>query len=229
MGSLRRRQTTTRSIGSASVRELAGTAAAAVVEDTSHHNRKLSFGRQQLRMAQMERERLKTIVASPAGSVFDDDGETTAVASELEGRERAKLGGLSSGGLMGRSPSVAEELRAAGEVEEEDARRKELSPGTSGQEVEQREQRPKSKAWKIAVGVKNFLSSLATPPTISLVTALVCALVDPLKAVRPTTHLFPLSPLSQTLMSPHRTALHLRRRPHPLPYHRRQSSLVHHP
>lgn len=156
-----RRVSTSRSVGQASVRELAGAAVAASVEDTGEHGRKVSFGRGQLCMALSERERLKTIVGSPHGSVFDDDGdgdENTAVGTEA-----------GHGALPPHHPFPPGDEAEAPYTEDEHSQ--------AG---------PPPPMWKrILVGCKEFVLSLATPPTISLATALVCALVTKLKCVRP--------------------------------------------
>lgn len=144
------------------MRELAGAAAAASVEDTGEHGRKVSFGRGQLRMALAERERLKTIVGSPAHSVFDDDGEETAVGTAASASPAQKLGTTS---LPPHHP-----FPPGSEVEPYD---------------EEQNSPPKPLAKRILLGVKDFALSLCTPPTISLISALICALVQKLKAVSP--------------------------------------------
>ncbi|SCV71473.1 BQ2448_3061 [Microbotryum intermedium] len=145
-----RRQTTSRSIDSHSIRELASTAQAAAVDDTSEHNRKWSFGRAQLQAAQNERERLKTIMASPAQSVYGDD----TVLSESDGHVRHTNGGASFEKV---SPSVEHE-----------------SPSDVRQD---------GKWVHFCKELRSFVASCITPPTISLVFALVCALVKPVKAL----------------------------------------------
>lgn len=144
---------------------MAGAAAAASVEDTGAPGRKVSFGRGQLRMALAERERLKTIVGSPAHSVFDDEGDETAVGSAIE--------------AGGAPPSPAQKLAATSSLPPHD-------PYPPGSEVEpyDEEQEISKPLWKrILLGVKEFALSLITPPTISLISALVCALVQKLKSV----------------------------------------------
>ncbi|ORY75966.1 auxin efflux carrier [Leucosporidium creatinivorum] len=158
------RVTTSRSIGQASVRELAGTAAAASVEDTAEeHQRRASFGRGQLRMALAERERLKTIVGSPAHSVFDDDGADTAVGTSTDVPPSPSRK-LPSNSLP------PHQLFPNGSHEEPPFLEEEVAP-------------PRPLPLRILLGVKEFALSLLTPPTISLVTALVCALVTKLKAL----------------------------------------------
>ncbi|SCZ89290.1 BZ3500_MvSof-1268-A1-R1_Chr1-1g01084 [Microbotryum saponariae] len=148
-----RRQTSSRSIGSHSIRELASTAQAAAVDDTSEHNRKWSFGRAQLQAAQNERERLKTIMASPAQSV---SGDETVEVSEFEGQARRVNG---DGGAS---------FEKAGPSSEQ---------GTSSSI------RQGGKWTHFAKELRSFVTSCITPPTISLVFALVCALVKPVKAL----------------------------------------------
>lgn len=160
---IRSRTTTSRSIGQASVRELAGAAAAASVEDTGEHGRKLSFGRGQLRMALAERERLKTIVGSPAHSVFDDDGDETAVGTSLDA-------GAPPPSKLAASPLPPHHP---------------FPPGSEADAPHEDDEAPRPLLKRILLGVKDFALSLCTPPTISLVSALVCALVQKLKAVSP--------------------------------------------
>ncbi|GAA6043965.1 hypothetical protein JCM8097_004894 [Rhodosporidiobolus ruineniae] len=180
------RTTTSRSIDAASVREIAGAAHAAAPSETpehlsalseshSSHGRRGSFGRMHLRQAVAERERLKTIVGSPSGSVVGEDDEITEV-----GTERTDDLGLSL--RKGEPGGLTTTMTASTPVQEED-----LEKGASRTEKESagsvRSEKERPRWVKVLISVKGFLLSLATPPTISLVTALICALVNPLKAL----------------------------------------------
>ncbi|KDE09543.1 hypothetical protein, variant [Microbotryum lychnidis-dioicae p1A1 Lamole] len=129
------------------------TAQAAAVDDTSEHNRKWSFDRAQLQAAQHERERLKTIMASPAQSVFGDE---TVEVSESDGQARRING---DGGAS---------FEKAGPSNEQGSSSSVLQAG---------------KWVHFAKELNSFVASCITPPTILLVFALVCALVRPVKAL----------------------------------------------
>ncbi|SGY61296.1 BQ5605_C007g04545 [Microbotryum silenes-dioicae] len=129
------------------------TAQAAAVDDTSEHNRKWSFDRAQLQAAQHERERLKTIMASPAQSVFGDE---TVEVSESDGQARRING---DGGAS---------FEKAGPSNEQGSSSSVLQAG---------------KWVHFAKELNSFVASCITPPTILLVFALVCALVRPVRAV----------------------------------------------
>jgi hypothetical protein len=173
---------TSRSVGSASIGQLAGAAYAAAPDETPSHlsaasssphdpngnprTRRGSNSRGQLRQQLAERERLRTIVGSPAASIVGDDNEITAVGTE---RGEDGLAGMRT-------------MSAVSRGEDSIGGKSALRVSTGEEAAQQEKERP---LWlRILVGVKNFVSSLATPPTISLITALVVALVDRLKAVR---------------------------------------------
>ncbi|BGP42192.1 Protein M3 [Rhodotorula kratochvilovae] len=182
------RQTTSRSIDAASVREIAGAAHAASPSDVpgrfagasatpaSELLRSTSLGRRQLRGVIAAEQRLRTIAGSRATSTAGDyDEEITEVGTqppdELDRLERKEVGLAPT-----LSSSALEEKRE--EPEERDAQL--ASSSVHEEEVVERE-RP---VWqRVLVSVKEFALSLLTPPTISLVTALICALVNPLKAL----------------------------------------------
>jgi len=116
-------------------------------------------------MALAERERLKTIVGSPAHSVFGDDGDETAVGTSTEAG-----GAPPSPSRKHPSTPLSPQLYPHGSHDEPPFLEEEAAP-------------PRPLHFRILFGLKEFLLSLLTPPTISLVTALVCALVTKLKAV----------------------------------------------
>lgn len=158
-----------------SVRELAGAAIAGPVEDTSAHNRRVSFGkeRRRLRMERKERERLQTIVGSRAGSrapsVYDPD--EIAVADDDAEDE--------SGGTTA-VPSSADETHTKKEKQEAVDR---LTLGESRPpSVESKAQREWN-ARRVGRAVWGVAGTLVTPPTISLITSLIIALVNVLKAL----------------------------------------------
>lgn len=165
------------------MREVAGAIAAAAPDDTRETpDRKLSFGRAQLRMALAERERLKTIVGSPAGSVFGGDGiEEFAVVATDDGHDHDEDDQATA--VHGRSLSLAQ----ADDDKSHNLERSRFDNGERDGEGDEREAgpdvAPRSLLRRIGSGLLDFLRSLATPPTISLLVALVCALVDRLKAV----------------------------------------------
>ncbi|GAA5823082.1 hypothetical protein JCM11251_007479 [Rhodosporidiobolus azoricus] len=174
------RTTTSRSIDAASIREIAGAAYAAAPSETPEHlseastvppgngpHRRGSFGRLQLRQAMAERERLRTIVGSPNGSVVDDDGEITEIGTDSV----RKGDGLTA--VMTGSTPVKEQESVAGKI---------VSKEEEETETEEEPER-KTTAVRVLLSVKGFLLSLATPPTIALVSALIIALVDRLKAL----------------------------------------------
>ncbi|GAA6055134.1 hypothetical protein JCM3770_007458 [Rhodotorula araucariae] len=181
------RLTTSRSIDAASVREIAGAAHAASPLDVpggfagasatpaSELLRSTSLGRRQLRGVVTAEQRLRTIAASRATSTAGDyDGDITEVGTqppdELDRVDRKETGLAPT-----MSSSEPEEKRPA-----EGGERDEPSVQDDADEVAERE-RP---AWRRAlISLKEFGLSLLTPPTISLVTALICALVNPLKAL----------------------------------------------
>ncbi|GAA5859042.1 hypothetical protein JCM8547_003980 [Rhodosporidiobolus lusitaniae] len=183
------RTTTARSMDAASVREIASQAYAAAPNQTPEHlseassstggdrvARRGSFGRGQLRLAipQVERERLKTIVGSPSGSVVDD-GDITEVGTERTFESGAKEGGGREAGL---EAMLTSSTSVKGETMDE-------QHGTRSEQEEDGEtlQRKRHPAMGVLISVKNFCLATATPPTIALVTALICALVNPLKAL----------------------------------------------
>lgn len=143
-----RRVATTRSIGGASLRELAGAAAAASFEDTGELSRKYSMGRD--KRAAEERAKLQTIVGSRPQSVFDDADEIT-----------------DSGIACEPTTSTLPELK---ESRKEDGRSAAAPP-------------PDSLAHRVLLASWSFFRSLFTPPTISLISGLVIALVPKLKAI----------------------------------------------
>ncbi|GAA6003888.1 hypothetical protein JCM10207_006453 [Rhodosporidiobolus poonsookiae] len=184
------RTTTSRSIDAASVRQIAGAAYAAAPSETPEHlseasastgpsslsrARHGSFGRAQLRQAMAERERLRTIVGSTAGSVVDDDGDITEVGTaktdEMGGSLR-KGDGLTATRAASTPPPPT--------LEHEEASEKVVSRGG---EADEGKDKPRSRTVRVLLSIKGFVLSLATPPTIALVSALICALVNPLKAL----------------------------------------------
>ncbi|GAA5912699.1 hypothetical protein JCM6882_005765 [Rhodosporidiobolus microsporus] len=181
------RTTTSRSIDSASVREIAGAAYAAAPSETpehlseasavapsgGQHHRRGSFGRMQLRQAMAERDRLKTIVGSPNGSVVDDDGDITEVGTD-------RTGGMD--GSLRKGEGLTAVLTGSTPIKEQESADGKGASKTDAQ-TEPEEEQEKSRAKKVLLSVKGFVLSLATPPTIALVTALVIALVDRLKAL----------------------------------------------
>ncbi|KAM0790694.1 hypothetical protein ACM66B_004552 [Microbotryomycetes sp. NB124-2] len=161
-----RRISTSRS-SQPSIRELAGTAAAASVEEGNRGRRpSLSKRHEQFRQALRAQEQLRTIVGSPAHSVFDDAGDEAVTAVNTNDSRHQT-------GLESRLGPQAEQ---ADDKLEMDNSRDSKSEGTDESEVKP--------TWKrILLGARDFILSLATPPTISLLTALVCALVIKLKAL----------------------------------------------
>ncbi|GAA5922000.1 hypothetical protein JCM3775_003456 [Rhodotorula graminis] len=183
-----RRQTTSRSHDAASIREIAGAAHAASPSDVtgqfagapvtpaSETLRRGSFGRRHLRGVVAAEQRLKTIAASRATSaVGDEDEEITEVGTqppdELD-RKDMQLAATRS------TSAAAIEEKLSGDEKDGAA----LSMQGEEEEHEAAE-RVRPRWLRVLVGVKGFALSLLTPPTISLVTALICALVKPLKAL----------------------------------------------
>jgi len=184
-----RRQTTSRSHDAASIREIAGAAHAASPSDVtgqfagaaltpaSETLRRGSFGRRHLRGVVAAEQRLKTIAASRATStVGDDDEEITEVGTqppdELDRKEMQLAATRTSSAPIEEKQSDDEKDGAALSMRDDD-------------EEHEAAERVRPRLVRVLVGVKGFALSLLTPPTISLVTALICALVKPLKAVRP--------------------------------------------
>ncbi|KPV73630.1 uncharacterized protein RHOBADRAFT_28743 [Rhodotorula graminis WP1] len=156
------RNTTSRSHDAASIREIAGAAHAASPSDVTG----------QFAGA----PRLKTIAASRATSaVGDEDEEITEVGTqppdELD-RKDMQLAATRS------TSAAAIEEKLSGDEKDGAA----LSMQGEEEEHEAAE-RVRPRWLRVLVGVKGFALSLLTPPTISLVTALICALVKPLKAL----------------------------------------------
>lgn len=151
-GAALRRASTSRShdlrrvVTTASVRELAGTAAAAAFEDTTDHNRRVSHGRAQ--RSELDRARMQTIQGSRANSAFGDDEGTFRGGSAIDD-----------------SPSPTDKTPSSPP----------LDPTSDPP--------PLSRRRRVFLSVKSFVFSLITPPTIALVSALVFALVIPLKAL----------------------------------------------
>lgn len=173
------RQTTSRSIDAASVREIAGAAhAASPAETTGQYSgasglqhRRPSQGRRAERDVRMQ-ERLRTIVGSPTGSVIDDE-DITEVGTQL-GTDDLK----DRGAELERDSRV----RRIDETDEQDDKI-DLHEDAALSESADEDDRRRPVLVRILLGIKDFGLSLLTPPTISLVLALVCALVKPLKAV----------------------------------------------
>lgn len=136
-----------RVVTTASVRELAGAAAAAAFEDTTEHNRRVSHGR--THRTDSDRARMQTIQGSRANSAFGDDEITFQDGSALDDSP---------------SPTPTDKRPSSPPLDP-------TSPP------------PLSRGRRVFLGVKSFVFSLITPPTIALVSALVCALVIPLKAL----------------------------------------------
>lgn len=158
-----RRLATVRSIGSVSIREMASAAVAPSFEDTDLHARRLSESRG---VVERERElsKLRNGANVASSSVFDE--EVTEVGTEIG--TKAKSSRLDSGGALKTSNSewtAAEEKE--GEWDDNAADRKQSIWTTA----------------RILQGFKNFLLSLVTPPTIALVTSLICAVVNDLKCL----------------------------------------------
>ncbi|KWU46024.1 auxin efflux carrier, partial [Rhodotorula sp. JG-1b] len=175
------RQTTSRSIDAASVREIAGAAhAASPAETTGQYSaasglqhRRPSQGRRAERDVRMQ-ERLRTIVGSPTGSVIDDE-EITEVGTQ-SGADDPK----DSRTELERDSKP----RRIDNTDEQDDKKDFLEEdGGALSESADEDDRRRPPVVRILLGVKNFGLSLLTPPTISLVLALVCALVKPLKAL----------------------------------------------
>ncbi|BGP34061.1 Protein M3 [Rhodotorula toruloides] len=170
------RQTTSRSIDRSSIREIASAAHAASPADTPGQLASSApDGPARRRLLQLEQERLRTIVGSPAGSVVD--GETTEVGTQTATKEvevaDEKAGArLSSIGSLDKS-AVPKEKETA-QVED----MKGIADAADDEDAEEA-----SGVRRFLISVKGFTLSLLTPPTISLVAALICALVKPLKAL----------------------------------------------
>lgn len=171
------RQTTSRSIDRSSIREIASAAHAASPADTPGQLASTApDGPARRRLLQLERDRLRTIVGSPAGSVVDDEiteAGTQSATKEVEVANEKGGTRLSSVGSLDKSA----ETKAMAEVED----MKEIAEAAEDEEAEEA-----SGVRRFLISVKGFALSLLTPPTISLVAALICALVKPLKAVRET-------------------------------------------
>lgn len=169
------RQTTSRSIDRSSIREIASAAHAASPSDTPGQLANAApDGPARRRLLQLERDRLRTIVGSPAGSVVDDaitEVGTQSATKEVDVADEKGTARLSSVGSLDKSAG------SRGVTDVEDLK-------VASAAVAEKEEAETSKARRILVSVKGFALSLLTPPTISLVTALICALVKPLKAVR---------------------------------------------
>lgn len=183
-----RRQTTSRSMDAASIREIAGAAHAASPSDVtgqfagapatpaSEVLRRNSFGRRHhLRGGVLAEQRLKTIAASRAASTVGDfDEEITEVGTQPpdDDAERKEMHLAAT-----RSSSVPMEEKRSEDDDEKDGG----ALSVQGDD----EDEPARPTWlRVLVSIKDFALSLLTPPTIALVTALICALVNPLKAVR---------------------------------------------
>ncbi|GAA5881038.1 hypothetical protein JCM3774_003076 [Rhodotorula dairenensis] len=170
------RQTTSRSLDAASVREIAGAAhAASPAETTGQFSG--TAGLQHRRPSQCRRterdlrtrEHLRTIVGSPTGSVIDD-GEITEVGTESAVDDqkdcRAEM-------------ERDDQAKRIEEMAEDDDEKDDLQGAVALSEGDA----CRPFAMSVLLGAKEFGLSLLTPPTISLVVALVCALVKPLKAL----------------------------------------------
>ncbi|KAK4052383.1 Protein M3 [Microbotryomycetes sp. JL201] len=164
------RRTSTSRSSQPSIRELAGTAAAASVEEGNRGRRpSLSKRHEQFRQALRAQDQLRTIVGSPAHSVFDDTGEETVTAVETNDSRNQPGSKLAQSRL---DP-----------VSQEDGDEKIEVDNTQGGSVLSEAAREEPMWKRLLRGVRDFVSSLATPPTLSLLTALVCALVSKLKAL----------------------------------------------
>ncbi|KAK4057082.1 Protein M3 [Microbotryomycetes sp. JL221] len=172
------RRTSTSRSSQPSIRELAGTAAAASVEEGNRGRRPSKSKHERFRMALQAQDKLRTIVGSPAHSVFDDDGQdviveaqtTTPVTQQQQQQQQQQRHQLS------KQLTDKDEILAQDDFDQRDQVSKFHDDDTNQQEV--------NPAWKrVLIVIKDFLASLATPPTISLLTALVCALVAKLKAL----------------------------------------------
>lgn len=208
------RQTTSRSIDRSSIREIASAAHAASPADTPGQLASTApDGPARRRLLQLERERLRTIVGSPAGSVVDDEITevgTQSATKEVEVADEKAGAWLNSVGSLDKSAVTKETAKA------EDT--KEIADAADDEEAEEA-----TGVRRFLISVKGFALSLLTPPTISLVAALVCALVKPLKAVREPF----ISGATEVLTTPP-TALYDRSRLQLAPYRtRRQSSSCH--
>jgi hypothetical protein len=121
-------------------------------------------------------ERLRTIVGSPPGSVIDDEDitevGTQSGADDLK-ENRAEL----------ERDSRASRIEKKDEHDEQDDKKDMYEDGAVLSESADEDDERRPVVVRILLGVKDFGLSLLTPPTISLVLALVCALVKPLKAV----------------------------------------------
>ncbi|GAA5954599.1 hypothetical protein JCM21900_006078 [Sporobolomyces salmonicolor] len=191
-----RRHITPRLIDSASVRAIASAAHAAAPTQTPDYLtaasasttspsasalalRRSSFGRgETLRMhAGLSGEQVKAAVGSTFG---ENDGEITEVGTE-QVEETLGDGGEEAEKVAGAREAfpVTSPQTTLGEAELEKEKEDELS------DEEQVDGGRPARAWavRVLVGVRGFVRSLLTPPTISLLTALVCALVDRLKAL----------------------------------------------
>ncbi|GJN92474.1 hypothetical protein Rhopal_005504-T1 [Rhodotorula paludigena] len=188
------RQTTSRSIDSASVREIAGAAHAAsppevpgqflgaTATPVSELMRTRSFGQRHVRhvLAAEQRARLQPIAGSRAVSVADDE-DITEVGTQMtddtdERTEKKEM-------LLARTmspPSVPEDRHADTSFEREKG---DLDHNVASSEVDNEDEPQRGRAMRWLISVKGFVLSLLTPPTISLVIALICALVNPLKAL----------------------------------------------
>lgn len=175
-----RRQTTSRLSDAASVREIAGAAhAASPAEQTGSlsagfggaglQQRRPSFGRRPVR-DETARDRLRTIVASPSGSVVDD-GEITEVGTQSAHEEAIE-----------RTFELDVDDKPA-RIDEKDEVDSKSGGLDESQSIADHALTPQSRSMRILLAVKDFVLSLLTPPTIALVLALICALVKPLKAV----------------------------------------------
>ncbi|PRQ74237.1 Auxin efflux carrier [Rhodotorula toruloides] len=168
------RQTTSRSIDRSSIREIASAAHAASPADTPGQLASTApDGPARRRLLQLERERLRTIVGSPAGSVVDDEITevgTQSATKEVEVADEKAGARLNSVGSLDKSAVTKETAKA------EDM--KEIADAADDEEAEEA-----TGVRRFLISVKGFALSLLTPPTISLVAALVCALVKPLKAL----------------------------------------------
>ncbi|POY70960.1 hypothetical protein BMF94_6022 [Rhodotorula taiwanensis] len=175
-----RRQTTSRLSDAASVREIAGAAhAASPAEQTGSlsagfggaglQQRRPSFGRRPVR-DETARDRLRTIVASPSGSVVDD-GEITEVGTQSAHEEAIE-----------RTFELDVDDKPA-RIDEKDEVDSKSGGLDESQSIADHALTPQSRSMRILLAVKDFVLSLLTPPTIALVLALICALVKPLKAL----------------------------------------------
>ncbi|GAA5959849.1 hypothetical protein JCM10213_008314, partial [Rhodosporidiobolus nylandii] len=188
------RTTTSRSIDAASVRQIAGAAHAAAPSETpeqlssasaatgtasnggSGNAHRRGSGRLQLRQAMAERDRLKTIVGSPTGSVIDDDGDITEVGT-------VRTDDVGRGSVRKGADALTMTLTASTPAKEEGEDAEEKGGTQADLEEDELPHGRKSRAAHVLQSVKGFVLSLATPPTISLVLALLCALVNRLKAL----------------------------------------------